>query len=83
VLGKGYCPRHIVSPEHILVVCQGHHGPYGKKMNPHSGNPQLVAEFNEWLAENRPDIVEWVAEHANDTVQRCGKIDWLGKYEEL
>lgn len=82
-VGRGYCPRHIVTPDNIIVLCQRHHGPYGKCMNPHSPNPVLVAEFEEWVMYNRPDVFNWAAEHANDTVQKAGKVDWLKLYEEL
>jgi len=81
-VGKGYCPRHIVTPENIIVLCQGHHGPYGKKPNPHSGNPELIRKFDEWVAENRLDIVEWADVHKNDTSITDGKIPWRELYEE-
>ena len=82
-VGKGYCPRHIVTPENMIVVCQKHHGPYGKSMNPHSGNPFLVKKFNAWVAEFRGDVLEWSIQHKNDTVQQAGKIDWIGLYEAI
>jgi len=82
-VGKGYCPRHIVTPENIIVLCQRHHGPYGKCPNPHSPNPQLVDAFEAWVSENRPDVKAWAEEHANDTVQKAGKVDWLGLYEGI
>ena len=81
-VGKGYCPRHIVTPENIIVLCPNHHGPYGKKPNPHSGNPELVTKFEEWVAAHRADIKEWAAEHKNDTVDNMGKIPWRDLYEE-
>jgi len=81
-VGKGYCPHHIVSPENIIVLCQRHHGPYGKAMNPHSGCPDLVRQFEEWVEVYRPDIILWAAEHKNDTVANCGKIDWITLAEE-
>lgn len=81
-VGKGYCPRHIVSPENIIVLCQRHHGPYGKEPNPHSGNPELSGLFQIWVERNRPDVIEWASEHKNDTVANMGKIDWRTLYEE-
>ncbi len=81
-VGKGSCPRHIVTAENIIVLCQRHHGPYGKSKNPHSGDPFLVAEFNAWVEANRPDIIEWASEHRNDTSLDIGKIDWIELYEE-
>jgi hypothetical protein len=81
-VGKGYCPRHIVTPENIIVLCQGHHGPYGKQPNPHSGNPELVHLFELWVVRNRPSVKAWAAEHKNDTVTNCGKIPWRELYEE-
>jgi hypothetical protein len=81
-IGKGYCPRHIVTPENIIVLCQAHHGPYGKKPNPHSGNPELVSLFELWVERNKPEIKAWAAEHKNDTVANAGKIPWRELYEE-
>jgi len=81
-VGKGYCPRHIVTPENIIVLCPNHHGPYGKKPNPHSGNPELAGLFQIWVERNRPDVIEWANEHRNDTSLKCGKIDWRTLYEE-
>ena len=82
-LGRGTCPRHIVSPENIITLCQGHHGPYGKKPNPHSGDPFLAQMFDDWVKTEKPDLYAWAEEHRNDTVQKTGKIDWLEIYEAL
>lgn len=82
-VGKGNCPRHIVTPENIIVLCQRHHGPYGKVMNAHSGDPFLANAFQQWVRANRPELIEWATEHRNDTVSKAGKIDWLTLAEEL
>ena len=81
-VGKGYCPRHIVTPENIIVLCQKHHGPYGKSPNPHSGCPELVALFDLWVEAHRHDIVTWAETHHNDTSVNMGKIPWRDLYEE-
>jgi len=82
-VGTGNCPRHIVTAENIIVLCQRHHGPYGKTPNPHSGDPFLNAEFEAWVDENKPEIKVWAGLHRNDTVAKTGKIDWLGLAESL
>jgi len=82
-ISRGSCPRHIVSPENLIVVCQRHHGPYGKTMNPHSGDPFLANAFDQWVRANKPEMIEWATEHRNDSVAKAGKIDWLGMYEQL
>jgi len=82
-VGKGYCPRHIVTPENIIVLCIPHHGPYGKKMNPHSGCPSLYHEFEAWVKVHKPDLFEWGKAHENDTSLTMGKIPWKELYEAL
>ena len=80
--GRGTSPRHIVTPENIIVLCLRHHGPYGKSMNPHSGDPFLVHEFQEWVKRNKPELVEWAFVHHNETSLDIGKIPWKELYEE-
>ena len=81
-VGKGSCPRHIISPENIIVLCPRHHGPHGKSMNPHSGDPFLYEQFQAWVKKRKPELVSWAEEHHNDTSINMGKIAWKDLYEE-
>ena len=76
LLTKGAVPRHVVTPENIMVLCSQHHT-FSSKLSAHNGSIFAVIAFKEWLQEKHPEKWRWMNEHKHDSASNCGKIDWL------
>ena len=81
LIGKGSCPRHIVTPRNIEPACQKHHT-FSNDIAPHSSNPFAVEAFNNLIRDKMPEKWEWMKEHQHDTSLTNGKIPWSDLYEK-